>query len=235
MIGGRRSWPGIALVSAILVTLAALAYANWFMIGTRGDLIASYWKAHFGDSQMQQSLYFSLVTDPPPHFGPDLRQGAYWMERAAAAGDPFAQTTTGFNYLDGIGGPKDPGRALEWFERAAEGDYPLAVHALSMVYLDGLGVDPDPERAADYLVRAAELGSPDAQLELALRFLDEDSQEHTGIAWLRRAASSGSGEAAFRLSLAFRDGMGVPRDPSKARDWACEAYRLGISAALALC
>ena len=85
----------------------------------------------------------------------DLKQAAYWYEKAANSGDPGAQLEVGYFYQAGIGVDRDPAQAAKWFERAASSGLPSAKVNLGVAYVWGLGVRKDPEFGAQLFRDAA--------------------------------------------------------------------------------
>ena len=88
----------------------------------------------------------------------DLKQAAYWYERAANSGDPRAQVQVGYFYQAGIGVERNPASAARWFERAAASGSTRAKVNLGVAYFWGLGVHKDPEFAAQLFKEAAKKG-----------------------------------------------------------------------------
>lgn len=91
--------------------------------------------------------------------GKDEKQAAYWYEKAADAGNPWAQKQIGFFYQAGIGVPADPARAVRWYRLAAAGGLASARTNLGVAYLWGTGVAADVQMAAQFFREAAEKGT----------------------------------------------------------------------------
>ncbi len=92
----------------------------------------------------------------------DLKQAAYWYEKAANSGDPHAQMEIGYFYQAGIGVERNPARAARWYERAAASGLTGAKVNLGVAYVWGLGVRKDPELAAQLFKEAAKKGEGSA-------------------------------------------------------------------------
>ena len=88
----------------------------------------------------------------------DEKQAAYWYEKAAKAGNPWAQKQIGFFYEAGIGVPADPVRAVHWYQLAAAGGLVSAKTNLGVAYLWGSGVAKDASMAAHLFREAAGKG-----------------------------------------------------------------------------
>jgi TPR repeat protein len=88
----------------------------------------------------------------------DLKQAAYWYEKAANSGDPHAQIEIGYFYQAGIGVERNPERAVRWYERAAASGLIRAKVNLGVAYVWGVGVRKDPQLAAQLFREAAKKG-----------------------------------------------------------------------------
>lgn len=71
-----------------------------------------------------------------------------WLQKAAQAGFPVAQTEIGEMYYEGHGTERDPDKSRHWIELAARANYPRA--KLDLLQLQGLSA-PDGTNAADAL------------------------------------------------------------------------------------
>ncbi len=151
----------------------------------------------------------------------DQKQAAYWYERAAEAGNPWAQKQIGFCYQVGIGVPRDPVRAVHWFQLAAAGGLVSARTDLGVAYLWGIGVPKDALMAADLFRGAA--GKHDGRAAAYLGDLyalgigvkpDKSEAEH----WYTVGAKLHEPVAEFDLGtlLSVED---YPHDFDKAAKW----------------
>jgi TPR repeat protein len=81
--------------------------------------------------------------------------------KAAAQGEPAAETGLGRMYADGTGVPRDAALALEWYRKAEQKNYPPALDALARAYRTGsLGLAKDIEHAKELDTRARALAAP---------------------------------------------------------------------------
>ncbi|EWH03593.1 tetratricopeptide repeat protein [Halomonas sp. BC04] len=102
------------------------------------------------------------------------RRAGDWLERAAEAGQPEAQTILGNQILDGRGWYLTNGRRLQaakqWFRRAAEQGYVPAMERLLRV----LGDLEAYEEAWNWVKEGSINGSYDARLGIALCYLEPE-------------------------------------------------------------
>jgi TPR repeat protein len=151
----------------------------------------------------------------------DDKQAAYWFQKAADAGDPWAQQEIGFFYQSGIGVPIDPARAAHWYQLAAANGLIGAKINLGVAYLWGIGVPMDKQLAADLFRQAADHGSGAAATYLGTLYYfgqgvkqDRATAEH----WYRVGAKLHDPLAAFDLGELFSVGD-HPHNPSDAAAW----------------
>jgi TPR repeat protein len=89
----------------------------------------------------------------------DVKQAAYWFQKAAEAGNPEAQNLVGYLYEAGVGVPADPARALHWYQLAAASGSSDATLNIGVLYVLGLGVKKDVPTAAEYFHKAVDRGN----------------------------------------------------------------------------
>ena len=130
-------------------------------------------------------------------------------------------------YQNGVGCPRDLGKALYWYKRAAEQNDPGALLALGDLNDAGVCVPEDVREAIRLYKRAADLGFAPAMVRLAtmtergrgLPFVPEDV-----LGWYRKAAEKGYGPAMTRLS---------DLDDGRTEDWLRKAVAAGHPPAFA--
>jgi TPR repeat protein len=78
-------------------------------------------------------------------------------------------------------------------------------------------------RSLPMFQRAAQLGSKDAMRQIGIMMLHGQAglraDPAQAMGWFYEAAVRNDAPSMFMLSRAFRDGIGVPRDPALARFW----------------
>lgn len=125
-----------------------------------------------------------------------------WLEKAAEQGNRDAQYRLGLRYEQGKGVSKRPDLAQRWYEKAAAQQQPDALLTLAR--------QANTTEAFPLYQRAANAGSPPAQLWLGQTYLAGEwvSQDLAlGRYWLELAASHGSHEAEYQLSLQQTDAV----------------------------
>ncbi|HEX4311174.1 MAG TPA: tetratricopeptide repeat protein [Acidobacteriaceae bacterium] len=117
--------------------------------------------------------------------GKDEKQAAYWFEKAAEAGNPWAEQQIGFFYQAGIGVSPDPARAVHWYQLAAASGLATAKTNLGVAYLWGSGVPMDKRMAEELFRQAAARGDGHAATYLGNLYFsavvverDLDAAEH---------------------------------------------------------
>lgn len=151
----------------------------------------------------------------------DEKQAAYWFEKAAEAGDPWAQQQIGFFYQAGIGVAVDPARAAHWYQLAAASGLAGAKTNLGVSYLWGVGVPMDKTLAADLFRQAASKGNGTAATYLGdLYYFGEGVQKDRVAAehWYHTGAKLHDPVAEFDLGELYST-ENHAQDPAKAAQW----------------
>ena len=132
----------------------------------------------------------------------DLKQAAFWYEKAAGSGDPAAQNQIGYFYQVGLGVPPDEVRAAHWYQLAASGGYLDAKINLGIAYMWGAGVPRNPELAIRLIREAANKGSATGAAYLGDIYtfgVGVTKDEAIAEQWYERGAKLHNSLAAFRL------------------------------------
>jgi hypothetical protein len=157
---------------------------------------------------------------------PDLAFGAYQrglyvtamreaMKRIEAnSNDAPAMALVGELYRDGLSVKQSQEEANKWYKLAADRGDPQAQYSLGLSYLEGRGMAKDLKQARAWFEKAAEKNQPAALYNLAVMAIEGEIQDFKGAADLfRRSMDGGYPDAAYALSMFYKEGTGVPKDP----------------------
>lgn len=151
----------------------------------------------------------------------DEKQAAYWYEKAAEAGNPWAQKQIGFFYEAGIGVRADPVRAVHWYQLAAAAGLPDAKTNLGVAYRWGSGVRKDVPLAAQLFREAAGKGDGAAATYLGnMYFFGEGFAQDKAAAerWYKVGARLHNPVADFDMAMLLSED-GNPHDLARAAGW----------------
>ena len=152
-----------------------------------------------------QILGQPYIDDPElPEWLNDCERGWHELPAKAEAGDPEAQNKLAHMYydnynLDCASGPDDkhdPRKALDLFLKSAEQGNVNSMFMAGLMYLEGPSFYDYPE---------------------------QDSKE--AEKWFLKAVAKGDTSSALELSRIYAQGLGMPKDPQKARKWAYWALK----------
>jgi TPR repeat protein len=110
---------------------------------------------------MSRSVLFDRANDEWE--AGNVRKAFELFSQAATAGDPFAQTSLGYFYDEGIGVKKNAEKAIWWYRKAARKGSVAAINNLAITYRDSGNL----RRARSWFKKAFSKGDGDAALELA--------------------------------------------------------------------
>ncbi|MBX9757719.1 MAG: sel1 repeat family protein [Beijerinckiaceae bacterium] len=134
--------------------------------------------------------------------------------------DGPAMTMLGELYRDGLSVRRNPVEAVRWYRLAAERGDRQAQFAMGVAHLNGVGAPKDKKAAREWLQKAAAQNHGGALYNLGVIAIDNDIQDFPGAAALfRKAAELGDMDAAYGLSVFYREGTGVPRDKAESIRW----------------
>lgn len=151
--------------------------------------------------------------------------------RAARAGDTRAMQNLGVMLLSGMGVPADPIEGYQWIRMGADAGDPKSLFSCALLLRLGTGTPKDPALATSLMQKAADAGYVPALVAVA----DDRLSGENGVAQdpkkaaelLLKAANAGHDGAAYRISVIYRKGSGLPKSQAKADEWLAKAARLG--------
>ncbi|RUM97994.1 sel1 repeat family protein [Pseudaminobacter arsenicus] len=143
-----------------------------------------------------------------------------FMEKLAAAGDPWGSYFLSRIYANGLGVKTDMGEAKAHAENAIARGFDRAKLILGFLlrYTNNPSKE-DNEQAFRLFTEAADAGDPTAMVNLALIHLDPNDPHHDvqkGYSWQERAAAAGDANAIYMIGLRLRDGTGTTKSSSEA-------------------
>ncbi len=111
---------------------------------------------------------------------------------------------------------RNPRAAVTWFRQAAERGDCWAAGSLGYAYDVGLGVRRDVKQAVHWYRQAAIGGNSSAMSNLATVYRDRGKLTQA-FKWWRLAATAKDGDSAVDVGYCYQYGIGVRRDPGKAK------------------
>lgn len=100
----------------------------------------------------------------------DIKQGAYWIKKAAEQGEGIAQLHYGI--IMGEGEPQNSIEALHWLSRAHRQNIASSERAMNAIYKNAIASIGDPSEGVKFLQSASVIPFPKAQYDLATLYLD---------------------------------------------------------------
>lgn len=144
--------------------------------------------------------------------------------KAANKGNRRAQANLADLYYFGKGVSKNHKEAAKWYNKAANQGSSQAQFALGVMYWNGDGVKKDESESLKWYRKAANNGNTSAQFNLGIILKEQNDQE--AIKWFREIYNADWAEvlspiewvkAGINLGDIYRDGVGVSKNPIKAR------------------
>ncbi len=171
-----------------------------------------------------------------------IREGMYWVEKAAAAGHEKAR-----EFLEERARREQEAResrrrqrekdlhtaveeyrrhnytrALNLFETLSQADITLAQFYCGQMYYLGRGTAVDEEKALSLFLRAAEKGHARSQYYCGQMYSFGEGTEKDPVAarrWFEKAAEQGDSSAQFNCGLMYLNGTGGEADRERATMW----------------
>lgn len=127
-------------------------------------------------------------------------------------------------YIEGIGCEKDEKKGIEIYKQAVENGSGFSASKLFYFYQFGkYGVEKDKDLAKEYLLKAAELGDSWGCFQLGLQYYIGndlfDKNESQAFVYTKKAADMGLIDACQTLAYFYENGIGVEKDPQKAKEY----------------
>jgi TPR repeat protein len=123
-----------------------------------------------------------------------------YFQRAAQAGNPWAELQIGYQYEFGEGVARNYGEAVRWYLRSAQHGNARGQKNLGNMYEQGWGVGEDWVAAAGWYQKSAAQGWVNGQYALGRAYqfgIGVPQSRQKAIEWFDRAAAQGDSEAAY--------------------------------------
>lgn len=145
-------------------------------------------------------------------------------EKAVALKYYKAASNLAYAYIEGMGCDKDVVKGIELHKLAVDNGSGFSANKLFYCYWTGTwGVKKDKELAKKYLLKAAELNDPWGCYNLGRQyFMGNDlvnKDNGQAFVYIKKAADMGLIDACNSLSYLYENGIGVDKDPQKAKEY----------------
>mmetsp|Transcript_23984 Transcript_23984/g.33624 ORF Transcript_23984/g.33624 Transcript_23984/m.33624 type:complete len:263 (+) Transcript_23984:77-865(+) len=109
-----------------------------------------------------------------------IKNALHQVEKAAAAGDPFAQFRLAVCYERGDLVDKNLTEAFKWFLKSAEQGHVVAMHVVGLMMEEGSGVPKNVKEGIKWFERAGDRGFQDSQEHLRNWMKDKEQKMKSG-------------------------------------------------------
>ncbi len=168
----------------------------------------------------------------------DLAVAADYLKISSNAGNRMATRDLGLSYMWGSGVERQEDKAVQLLRSAAEHGYTYAWHDLAETYGAAIGPEVDASQNFRLNMRGAREGHVSAMIGAGIALMSgfgTQRDPEAGILWLERASAStgwDAPDAMYRLAEVYKFGIGVDKDPKKAREWELRAANAGSATAM---
>ncbi len=151
----------------------------------------------------------------------EIRPAIDWLSLAAEQGAEEAQNLLGIIYLNGIGIPCQPQKALELFGAAAQRDLKEAHFNLAGLLFSGVVVRDSDAEAVKHLLRAAELRHRPALRVLGYLYslAGDTALQELATLCFTHAALLGDAHGEYMLGMRYINGVGIDANPDAGAYW----------------
>ncbi|WP_028744976.1 tetratricopeptide repeat protein [Rhizobium mesoamericanum] len=168
----------------------------------------------------------------------NLTVAATYLKIASDGGSRMATRDLGLAYMWGSGVKREEDKAVQLLRSAAQHGFVFAWGDLAETYGAAIGPDVDASQNFRLNMRGAREGHVSAMIGAGIALLSgfgTQRDPEAGILWLERA-SAGTGwdapDAMYRLAEVYKYGIGVDKNPKKAREWELRAANAGSTTAM---
>lgn len=158
-----------------------------------------------------------------------------YYQYAAELGSREAMEELGRIYEEGNEVVRDINKAVEYYQQAAKLDSIVALYNLAKLYYQGNGVEKNIEKAIEYYQRLSMLHSDEplsdfylqrAVITLADIYYEQKNYLRAKNYYVQAFSRWKNREAASRLAIIYKYGLGVVKDKSKAKEYANIMWKL---------
>lgn len=150
----------------------------------------------------------------------DYAKALQLYQKAVDAGDGQASADLGFLYEQGYGTEKDQAKAREFYEKGSEAGSAFGAYRLGLIFYYGDGAEQDYSQSLKQFHTAARRGNESATVYLGYHY-----HYGQGVAadpfearyWYEHALSIGIESVKMSLAYIEEDGLGGPRNLSRAK------------------
>ena len=202
------------------VTAQAALRRGYFFANARDQDTSNCWlyiSAVLGSARAQALYGEQLRTGD--RITKDSKQGVFWLQKAAMAGDSYAGTCLEMTFNDGSGLPRSRFRTKYWLARS-QATAPDVVHSNA--------VNPIPEWAKETSGPCDPANPQNIDAEQALHFgfvAYRAAALATAACWFQISSDEGGSKAKTYLSLSYMFGLGVAVNHEKAIDLMTKAVQ----------
>lgn len=156
----------------------------------------------------------------------DEKEAFMWFTRAAENGNSRALEHLGECYHRGYGVDVDYVKSFNYYLAATQAGNTRAYYSLAHCYQYGRGTEEDLTKACETFQLGYEAGDTRCLIKLGTTY-HRAMQYEVGTQWLEKAALSNDARGAKYYADAISKGVGIRKDPIKAKHWYARAAELG--------
>lgn len=165
-----------------------------------------------------------------------------WFKKSAEQGNAYAQKELGVLYYWGRGVVEDNDLAFEWFSKSAKNGYSWGKYWLGSMYQSGYGTSKNRETALEWYQASLGSGSDDGLKSAVYNamgnlFYEKDYAGgnsyniNQAIKYYNMAAELNNLNAIYSLGLMHKNGDGVLKNPTKAKEYLAKSAEGGLNTA----
>ncbi|MCW8131307.1 MAG: sel1 repeat family protein [Planctomycetota bacterium] len=150
----------------------------------------------------------------------DLGKAAQYFRDSAIKGNADSMYNLGVMYQHGQHVAVDEQESFRWYLKAAQAGHPEAPKFVGLMYKLGVGTEKNHAEALVWLQKSAEKGNTKAYTSIGDIYFEGTAGAVDYVKareWYLKAAELNDEVAIGRLYLIYSSGLGLPRDPERAK------------------